>query len=66
MWFYGLVPTALYLLLAVVSFAAWRGLPWAAQGVAAVVTAGLVLCIRNEWDLVTWPAPRPDSHDDSA
>jgi hypothetical protein len=65
MWFYGVIPTLLYVLLAGVSFAAWQGLPWAAQGVAAVITAGLLLCIRNEWDLVTWLTPKPDSSDDS-
>jgi hypothetical protein len=66
MWFYGVIPTTLYLLLAVVAFAVWRELSWAAEGVAAVVTAGLLLCIRNEWDLITWLAPRPDSGGDSA
>lgn len=65
MWFYGAIPALLYGLLGVVSFGAWRGVPWAAQGVAAVVTAGLLLSIRNEWDLVTWLAPRPDSPGDS-
>jgi nitrate/nitrite transporter NarK len=65
MWFYGVIPTVLYLLLAVISFAAWRALPWAAQGLAVVITGGLLLCIRNEWDLVTWLAPRPDSPSDS-
>jgi hypothetical protein len=65
MWFYGAIPSLLYVLLGVVSFAAWRALPWAPQGVAAVIVAGLLLCIRNEWDLVTWLAPRPDSGGDS-
>jgi hypothetical protein len=65
-WFYGAIPTALYLLLAVVALAVWQEWPWAAKGAAAVITAGLLLCIRNEWDLVTWLAPRPDSQDDSA
>ena len=64
-WFYGAIPSLLYVSLGVVSFAAWRGLSWATQGVAAVITAGLLLCIRNEWDLVTWLAPRPDSSDAS-
>jgi hypothetical protein len=66
MWFYGVIPTMLYLLLAVAAFAVWLELSWAAEGIAAVVTAGLLLCIRNEWDLVTWLAPRPDSLGDSA
>jgi hypothetical protein len=33
---------------------------WATHAVAAVVTALLLVTIRNEWDLVTWLAPRPD------
>lgn len=65
MWFYGVIPTSLYVLLAVVSFAAWQRLPCAAQGVAAVITAFLLITIRNEWDLVTWLAPRPDPPQDS-
>lgn len=65
MWFYGVIPTSLYVLLAVVSFAAWQRLPWATQGVAAVITAFLLITIRNEWDLVTWLAPRPDPPQDS-
>lgn len=64
LWFYGVIPTALFLVLGVVTFAAWRDLPWAAQGVAAVITGALLLSIRNEWDLVTWLAPRSDSPDD--
>ena len=65
MWFYGAIPTMLYLLLAVASFAVWQELWWAARGVAAVVTALLLITVRNEWDLVTWLAPRPDSPRDS-
>jgi hypothetical protein len=65
MWFYGVIPTSLYVLLGVVSFAAWQRLPCAAQGVAAVITAFLLITIRNEWDLVTWLAPRPDPPQDS-
>ena len=64
-WFYGAIPSLLYAILGVVSFAAWRELSWATQGVAAVITAWLLLSIRNEWDLVTWLAPRPDSSDAS-
>jgi hypothetical protein len=65
MWFYGVIPTSLYVLLAVVSFAAWQRLPCAPRGVAAVITAFLLITIRNEWDLVTWLAPRPDPPQES-
>jgi hypothetical protein len=59
-WFYGVVPGAIYLVLAIVALAFWKDLPWAPQGVAAVNTAALLAAIRNEWDLITWIAPRND------
>lgn len=59
-WFYGAMPTALYVALAVIAWAFWSGQPWAAIGVAVVSTGLLLLGIRNEWDLVTWLAPRAD------
>jgi len=64
-WFYGIVPTALYVLLALASHAIWVGQPGAPQGVAAVITGLVLITVRNEWDLVTWLAPRPDSPPDS-
>jgi hypothetical protein len=59
-WFYGVMPSALYLSLGVVAVAFWKGWPYAHYGVAAVVIAVLLLAIRNEWDLITWIAPRGD------
>jgi hypothetical protein len=64
-WFYGVLPSLLFMVLAGVSLAVWMERPWAAHGIAAAVTAALLLTIRNEWDLVTWLAPRPDSPRDS-
>jgi len=55
-WFYGVFPTILSLGVAEVAWAFWAGESWAVDGVAAVVTAILLLAIRNEWDLVTWLA----------
>jgi len=52
-------------LLALASHAIWVGQPGAPQGVAAVITCLLLITVRNEWDLVTWLAPRPDSLPDS-
>jgi len=52
-----------YALLGAVSAAFWNGHTWAPQAMAAVITAMLLNCIRNEWDLVTWLAPRPDDKD---
>ena len=59
-WFYGIVPGALYVLLGAVAVACATANAWAPQALAAVVTAMLLNAIRNEWDLVTWLAPRPD------
>lgn len=64
-WFYGVIPSALYLALGAVAFAYWIDCHWANYGLAAVIT-GLLLCaVRNEWDLITWIAPRPDSPEPS-
>jgi hypothetical protein len=60
-WFYGVYPTALYLALGIVAFAFWRNWAWAHDGLAVVITFLLLLAIRNEWDLITWIAPRSDS-----
>lgn len=60
-WFYGIFPSLLYLAMGAVALAFWQGWSWAHYGLAAVLTAGLLLAIRNEWDLITWIAPRADS-----
>jgi hypothetical protein len=60
-WFYGIFPSLLYLAMGAVALAFWQGWNWAHYGLAAVLTAGLLLAIRNEWDLITWIAPRADS-----
>ena len=59
-WFYGAIPSALFVALAVTAWALWSRREWATIGVAAEITGILLLAIRNEWDLVTWLAPRPD------
>jgi len=60
-WFYGVIPTIIYAALAVVAYCFWSGAAWALNGLAATITALILVTIRNEWDLVTWLAPRPDS-----
>jgi hypothetical protein len=60
-WFYGVLPAALYLALGAVALAFWQHWPWARDGLAIVVTAGLLAAIRNEWDLITWIAPRSEA-----
>lgn len=59
-WFYGAIPMALFVALGVIAWAFWSGQGWAMVGAATVITGVLLLAIRNEWDLVTWLAPRPD------
>jgi hypothetical protein len=60
-WFYGVLPSLLYLALGGVALAFWQGCEWADGALAAFVTAALLLAIRNEWDLITWIAPRSDA-----
>jgi hypothetical protein len=63
LWFYGVFPSAIYLALGLIAIAFWRNWPWADQALAAAITLGLLLAIRNEWDLITWITPR--GHDGS-
>ena len=60
LWFYGVFPSLLYVALAAVAAGFWSGQEWAVHGTAAVTTAVLLLSVRNEWDLVTWLAPKAD------
>ena len=64
-WFYGLIPIALYIALGVIAWCFWIDMPCARPALAGFVTAGLLLAIRNEWDLITWIAPRHEGKDDS-
>lgn len=57
-WFYGVYPCAIYLVLGVVAIAFWRDWWWAHYGLAIAVIFELLLAIRNEWDLITWITPR--------
>ena len=60
LWFYGVIPCLLYIAFGIVAIAYWCNCRWADYGLAAVITAALLLAIRNEWDLITWIAPRHD------
>ena len=62
-WFYGVFPVLTYLALGMVALAFWVDLWWATKGLAVGITLALLLAIRNEWDLITWIAPR---HENSA
>jgi hypothetical protein len=61
-WFYGVFPVALYLALGVVAAAFWLGWAAAQTALAGVITLGLLLAIRNEWDLITWITPQGEDH----
>jgi hypothetical protein len=60
-WYYGRLPCVVYMGLMIAAVAVWRDLWWGKYWLAAIVIAGLLLAIRNEWDLITWIAPRGDS-----
>jgi len=59
-WFYGVIPSLLYVALGVVALALWNDWSWELDGLAAVITGILLCVIRNEWDLITWIAPRKE------
>ena len=61
--YYGVIPSALYVAMGVVAIGFWMGSAWAADGIAAVVTGLILLSIRDEYDLVTWLAPKSDDKD---
>jgi hypothetical protein len=59
-WFYGVIPSAIYLSIGAVALAIRNDWAWALDGLAAATVALLLSAIRNEWDLITWIAPRKD------
>jgi hypothetical protein len=63
MWYYGVIPSVLYVAMGVVAAGFWMGAAWAADGIAAIVTGLILLSIRDEYDLVTWLAPKSDDKD---
>ena len=63
-WLYGVFPSLLYIALGGIALAMWQGWARADDALAAFVTAGLLLAIRNEWDLITWITPRADEKSD--
>ena len=60
LWFYGVAPSAIYVGLGLDALAFRLDWPCARPGLAGAVTALLLLAIRNEWDLITWIAPRSE------
>jgi hypothetical protein len=57
-WFYGVIPVVTYLAIGAIAVALWMGWWWGEKALAAVITLGLLLAIRNEWDLITWITPQ--------
>jgi hypothetical protein len=62
MWYYGIIPAALYSAMGVVAVGFWLASEWAADGIAAIVTGLIALSIRDEYDLVTWLAPKSEDN----
>ncbi len=60
LWFYGVIPSVIYVELAAVALAFWQDQDWARDGLAVGTVAVLLSAIRNEWDLITWLAPQAD------
>jgi hypothetical protein len=59
-WYYGVIPCILYIAMAGVAAAFWAGAGWSTYGLAAVIAGLVLISIRDEYDLVTWLAPRSD------
>lgn len=59
-WYYGFAPSLLYAAMGIVALGLWNGSAWGPDGVAAVITGLILLSIRDEYDLVTWLAPKSD------
>jgi hypothetical protein len=64
-WFYGMYPCVIYVSMGIVAIAFWQNWGWARDGLAVVITFGLLLAIRNEWDLITWITPRGEDGEHS-
>ena len=61
MWWYGLIPAAVYVGLGAAAFGIFKERTWGASAVAAALMALLLVSIHAEWDLVTFLAPRSGS-----
>ena len=57
MWWYGIIPAAVYVALGGAALAVLCGAGWSASAVAAALMALLLVSIHAEWDLVTFLAP---------
>lgn len=62
-WFYGVGPLGLYVVLVASGAVIWARRPFAADLLALTTLSLISLTIRNAWDLVTWIAPRVEQSD---
>jgi hypothetical protein len=58
--YYGAIPFVIYAFALRVALAFRNGADWAPYGIAAAILALILLSVRNEYDLITWIAPRKD------
>jgi hypothetical protein len=57
MWWYGIIPTVVYVGLAGAAVSVLYGWSWSADAVGAALMSLLLVSIHAEWDLVTFLAP---------
>lgn len=57
MWWYGIIPTIVYLGMAAAAVSIFYDWAWSASAIALVLMALLLVSIHAEWDLVTFLAP---------
>jgi len=60
-WYYGMLPSVLYVGLAAAAACLWAGRQGAINAVGLLLLALMLAGIRNAWDLVTWLAPGRDA-----
>ena len=63
MWWYGIIPAAVYVGLGAAAVAVLCEISWSASAVAAALMALLLVSIHAEWDLVTFLAPMAGAND---
>ena len=59
-WWYGIIPTIVYIGLAFAAVSIFYGWKWSADAIGASLMALLLVSIHAEWDLVTFLAPMAD------
>ena len=57
MWWYGIIPTIVYLGMAAAAVSVFYQWSWSASAIGAALMALLLVSIHAEWDLVTFLAP---------